>query len=135
MAEDRKNNLEKYRAKDNAHSKKHRERNRLYAKEYQRTHFKQYLVAAAKRRAQAKNLEFSITADDIQFYILCPYLRIPLVYGSVGGATDNSASLDRIDNTKGYTPENIEIISWKANRIKSDATLAELQLIVDRMGT
>lgn len=42
---------------------------------------------------------------------------------------ENSPSIDRLDNTKGYVKGNINIISWRANRIKSDATLDELEKI------
>ncbi len=41
-----------------------------------------------------------------------------------------SPSLDRLDNTLGYIPGNVQVISWKANQIKSNATLQELQAIV-----
>lgn len=43
---------------------------------------------------------------------------------------DGSPSLDRVDNTRGYVPGNVLVISWKANQIKSNATLAELESIV-----
>jgi hypothetical protein len=38
--------------------------------------------------------------------------------------------LDRIDNSKGYVPSNIAVISMRANMIKNNATLAELKAIV-----
>lgn len=44
--------------------------------------------------------------------------------------TDNSPSLDRIDNSSGYVKGNVHIISMRANRIKSDATLQELKSVV-----
>jgi hypothetical protein len=46
------------------------------------------------------------------------------------GFRENSPSIDRIDSTKGYTPDNIQIISWKANRIKGYATLQELEMLL-----
>jgi hypothetical protein len=45
------------------------------------------------------------------------------------GARSNSPSLDRIDSSKGYTPDNIWVISNKANSIKSNATVEELETI------
>ena len=42
---------------------------------------------------------------------------------------DNSYSLDRIDSTKGYTIENLMVISNRANRIKNNASNEELEKI------
>jgi len=61
----------------------------------------------------------------------CPMLGIPLNYeGGYGGGwqgrTDNSPSIDQIVPSKGYTLDNIQVISWRANRIKNDATPEEL---------
>lgn len=50
--------------------------------------------------------------------------------GDRGGGQSDSASLDRIDNTKGYVPGNIAVISWRANGLKSDASLEELEKLV-----
>jgi hypothetical protein len=40
-------------------------------------------------------------------------------------------SIDRIDPSKGYTPDNVWLISQRANRIKNDATPEELKLIAE----
>lgn len=42
-------------------------------------------------------------------------------------------SFDRIDTTKGYVKDNIDIICWRCNAIKRDATLEELEAIVEYM--
>ncbi len=42
----------------------------------------------------------------------------------------SSPTIDRIDNTRGYTKDNVLVVSHRANSIKSDATLDELEAIV-----
>jgi hypothetical protein len=56
-----------------------------------------------------------------------PNLNIELCWGF---PKDSSPSLDRIDSKQGYTYENCQIISNRANRIKSDASVDELELVV-----
>jgi hypothetical protein len=43
----------------------------------------------------------------------------------------NAPSIDRIDNSKGYTKDNIMIVSTKLNLLKKDATIDELIKIGD----
>lgn len=38
-------------------------------------------------------------------------------------------TLDRIDSSKGYTPDNIIVCSWRANNLLKDATAAEMALL------
>lgn len=92
-----------------------------------------YLFRTAKRRALAKSREFTITVDDIIIPTHCPYLGLELVTLSPGGPHHNSMTIDRIDSTLGYTKENIEVISYRANTLKKDGTIEELEAIVNRM--
>lgn len=77
--------------------------------------------------------------DNILLPDVCPIFGIELNYygnpdGKPGWARgDDSPSLDQIIPSKGYTPENIQIISWRANRIKNDSTPEELRLLADYM--
>ena len=44
---------------------------------------------------------------------------------------DLTPSIDRINPKKGYVKENIIVVSMKANRIKTDATVEEIRKIAD----
>jgi len=81
----------------------------------------------ARKRARARGLPFTIAPDDITIPAVCPVLGITL---SSDGPRDHRASLDRIIPEHGYTPSNVRVISFRANRIKSDATAAELLAVL-----
>ena len=62
--------------------------------------------------------------------VKCPiYKHIDLVYSSMSltdAKKSNGISIDRIDASKGYVVGNVQIISNKANRQKSDASLSDV---------
>jgi hypothetical protein len=86
------------------------------------------LLNSAKKRAKDNNLEFNITIDDIFLPEKCPILGLELTF-NLEKVEDNSYSIDRIDSSKGYIKGNIQIISFKANTIKNNANLQELEAI------
>lgn len=82
----------------------------------------------------ARGIEFNITAEDVpDFPSHCPVLGIPLLFiqRDKGGWYDDNPSIDRIDPTKGYIKGNIRVISNRANRLKCNATLEELEKVVE----
>lgn len=88
------------------------------------------LYAGAKRRAISNGLEFTLVEEDIKIPAHCPILKTELICDmSHGYHRDQAPSLDRKNPERGYTPDNIWVISWKANRLKSNATPEELILI------
>ena len=89
-------------------------------------------LSNTKARAKKKGLPFDLTLEDLFFPKTCPVLGIPLVERS-GSFSDNSPSLDRTVPTQGYVKGNVAIMSYRANRIKCHATLAELKAIVAYM--
>lgn len=107
---------------------------RVYDKEYRRQHIKKFMFLAAQKRAKESNLDFNLSLEDLPdiFPEYCPVLGIQMEVAS-DLRSDNSFSLDRIDNSKGYVKGNVDIISWKANRIKSNATPSDLRKILAYM--
>ena len=66
----------------------------------------------------------------------CPLLglRLNWDYGTKEGRIlQASPSLDRFDNTAGYIPDNVWIISHRANTIKRDASLEELRMLAKNL--
>lgn len=83
----------------------------------------------AKERAKKYNLEFTITLEDIIIPEICPWLGISLNLTRHKQSFD-SPSLERLDSNKGYIPSNIIVVSWRANSIKNDASLEELEKVI-----
>lgn len=88
--------------------------------------FEKRLLNSARNRAKRSNLDFNLSLQDIVIPNLCVYLNIPLTTIVGKGKVMSNASIDRIDSTKGYTKDNIQIISWKANIMKQDASIETL---------
>ncbi len=137
----RKKRYKKNRKKQIAYAKKWRKDNRaryLIGKKKQNKLARikrpeRYLFERTKSRAKEYNLEFNLTLSDIVIPKNCPILGIPLFFTDQSDKSNrnpNSPSIDRIDSTKGYTPDNIVIVSWRANHLKNNGTLEEMTKIV-----
>jgi hypothetical protein len=87
------------------------------------------MVNAARDTARRRGWEFSITAADVAVPIHCPLLGI-LLNPAAGSRADSLPSLDRKDSSRGYVPDNVWVVSWKANQIKNRSTLEDLKLVV-----
>jgi DNA-directed RNA polymerase subunit RPC12/RpoP len=92
------------------------------------------VMGNAKQRAKYLGIEFSLTKEWLLSNAVdkCPLLDLDLVY-SADKSEDKSASIDRIDSSKGYTIDNCKVISFKANRIKNNATYSELLCLVSNL--
>ena len=80
-----------------------------------------------RSRAKKFGIECTITEADLVVPEICPVLGFVMVRR--GPIRDMSPSVDRIDNTKGYVPGNVVVVSYRANRLKSNATVEELMLV------
>ena len=93
------------------------------------------MLKRVKGRAKKSGLEFRITKANFPGGVpsICPALGTELSVNSKKGHWPHSPSIDRIDNSKGYIPGNVKIISWRANSLKSDATIDEVEKILAYM--
>ena len=93
---------------------------------------KRNAIRASKDRAKKKGLPFNLTLDHLNEIWpdgnKCPVFGVPFVRGR-GGPIPTSPTIDRIEPAKGYTIGNIEVISRRANLIKSDATAAQVMIV------
>ena len=77
----------------------------------------------SRKSARERELEHTISVEDIHVPEYCPVFKVPMEYKGPFTPT-----LDRIDSSKGYVKGNVQVLSWKANTMKSNATSQELIL-------
>ena len=92
------------------------------------SHYFSTRTSTYRARAKRRGLECDLTREYLESIATkhCPVLGTRLIYGAER-QSDNSASLDRIDNSKGYVEGNVVWLSDKANRMKNNATPNELR--------
>ena len=83
-----------------------------------------------KSRCKRTGREFSIELEDIVIPEKCP------VFGFELKREDKQTwmfapSVDRIDSSKGYIKGNVTVVSRRANILKRDATVEELELLLN----
>lgn len=92
--------------------------------------FRNYL-ASLKGRASKSNIPFDLTVEDIKqiWTPTCPALGISLLWDH-DPEDDSSCELDRIVPERGYVKGNVQWISRRANRIKNDSSIEELEKVL-----
>ncbi len=105
-----------------------REKGKLYSKQHRKNNLEYWILYSAKARAKRDGIPCDLSVEDIIIPEFCPILGIPLITGT-GRMHQNSPSLDRIIPSLGYVKGNVQIISWKANTMKQDASLSDLIIL------
>lgn len=88
-------------------------------------------LSARDRSRRNKNIAFSITLEDVVALWnkqngKCALSGIEMTYELQKGRTPTNVSIDKIDRTKGYIPENIQLVCMACNQMKSDMSEEEL---------
>jgi len=84
------------------------------------------LLRSAKGRSKREGIYLKLQPEDIKVSVNCPILGIKLKTNNRHLPKYNSPSLDRINNNRGYTKNNVQVVSYQANTMKGDATPKEL---------
>lgn len=100
---------------------------REYISEYDR--IRGYIIRNVKFSAKRRKIDFDLKFEDLELPTHCPILNIELKYIKENcGNYFNHATLDRIDNSKGYIKGNVIILSRLANVMKNEADFNQLEL-------
>lgn len=86
------------------------------------------MLNSARARAKKQCVPFDLSREDIFIPDKCPVLGIPIELG-LDKLSDSSPTLDKIIPKFGYVRGNIIVVSWRANRLKSNAEIWEMQAL------
>lgn len=92
--------------------------------------YERALWLGARKRARDGGIPFDLSPETVKVPATCPLLGIPLTPGTKRHK-DCSPTVDRIVPELGYVEGNVWVISYRANRIKNDATVEEFLAIAD----
>lgn len=106
-----------------------REQRRQYCAARRIKHWGKQKAAELKLRARNLGVPFDLVPGDLVVPATCPVLGIPLSFG-VRKQHLASPSVDRVVPSKGYVRGNIVVISLRANILKNNATIDELEKLV-----
>lgn len=121
-----------FRGRRTAHKPEQVAKNKARREALRDNEIERLIVYRAKCRAKAVGVPFDLHRDDIVIPPTCPVLGLTLTYlgGKGRGYHPDSPSLDRIIPALGYTRGNVRVISARANLLKSNATVEELERVL-----
>lgn len=90
-----------------------------------------YVCKLKKSYCKKHNIDFNLTEEYLKsiWTEVCPVFGVKFVM--FDKSNDCSPALDKIDPTKGYVKNNVCFISARANRIKYDASVQELEQVIN----
>lgn len=109
----------------------YKENHRRWEKEYRLRFPEKSLLRSCKKRSQREGIEFNIEEADIVIPDRCPILDTPIVYGSED--RNEWPSVDKVNPLKGYVKGNVAVISYRANRMKSNMSIDDVRRLLALM--
>lgn len=106
-------------------------RNSAYQAKYRANNRFAIRMRSCRARAKEKDLPFDLTTEYLEsiWTDTCPAFGIPLDINSKKGSRGH-AQLDRIIPDLGYVQGNVVWLSERANRIKDDASIEDLERLI-----
>lgn len=100
---------------------------------WQDDNFLQYRLLQARSRAKSKNIPFEIDVNYLEDLLSnqenrCFYSGLEMELNRAG---NYSASIDRVDSSKGYVKGNVVFVIWAVNTMKNDLDENEFLRIVE----
>jgi hypothetical protein len=88
-------------------------------------------MRAARLRARKSGIKCDIDAEFLKGLLerqsgFCAISGIPLSFIKGHGHIPTNASVDRIDPTKGYTKDNVQLVARQINTMKSNLSIDQL---------
>ena len=88
-------------------------------------------LKSSKYRSKKENTTFDLDLDYlVSLYYnqkgLCAISKIPMTFNIYNGKNSLNISLDKIDPKKGYIKDNVQLLCFYVNQMKSDLNLNEL---------
>jgi len=122
-------NKEKLNANKKAYRETNKKKIKAKKKVYRETNKEKTMWTGARSRAKKKKLPFNLSLEDIVVPDVCPVLGLCLETQKEQ-PSDCSPSLDRMVPDLGYIKGNVKVISKRANTLKSNATIEELEKVL-----
>ena len=93
------------------------------------------LARCKKAECKKKGIPYDLDAEYLRklWTGKCPITGTSITIGNSGYGSHRSGHLDRLNPLLGYIKGNVCYISGRANRIKYDATIEELEQIIEYM--
>jgi len=88
-----------------------------------------------QKRSTAKKVgrSFNLSVEQIDWAEHCPCCGVLLDYAGGSGHNPDGANIDRIDSSRGYELDNVQILCRRCNYHKSDMTPEEAKRLSDFM--
>lgn len=90
-----------------------------------------YIMRGVRHRARKNKIECNIDAEFLNELLekqggRCAISDVTLTFEKGQGHIATNASVDRINSTKGYTSDNVQLVANQVNTMKSNLNLCEL---------
>ena len=117
--------------KDCQRERYYKERQKLFENDDLALRYKlQQALKGTKRRSREKNIYNDLTLDYIMYLWekqsgKCALTGMQMTYKFYEGRVNSNVSIDRIDSTKGYSKDNVQLVCMAANQMKNDLSMTE----------